>query len=148
MIQNHQYQNDYVAFIDEIINKGYAEKVPQKILKTDPGKMWYIPHHSVYHPKKPDKIRVVFDCSAKFAGTSLNDQLLQGPDLTDSLVGVLIRFRQESVVFIADIKAMFYQVFVPEEQRDFLRFLWWPKGDVTAQLDEYRMTVHPFRAVC
>ena len=86
MIQNHQYRNDYVAFINEIINKGYAEKVSQEILKTDPGKAWYIPHHGVYHPKKPDKIRVVFDCSAKFAGTSLNDQLLQGPDLTDSLV--------------------------------------------------------------
>ena len=73
MTQNHPYRNDYVAFINEIINKGYAEKVPQKILKTDPGKAWYIPHHGVYHPKKPDKIRVVFDCSAKFAGTSLND---------------------------------------------------------------------------
>ena len=78
----------------------------------------------MYHPKKPDKIRVVFDCSAKCAGSSLNDQLLQGPDLTNSLVGVLTRFRQESVAFMSDIEAMFYQVFVPEEQRDFLRFLW------------------------
>ena len=147
MIQNHQYRNDYIAFINEIINKGYAEKATQEILKGDPGKAWYIPHHGVYHPKKPDKIRVVFDCSAKFAGTSLNDQLLQGPDLTNSLVGVLTRFRQEPVAFMADIEAMFYQVFVPEKQRDFLRFLWWPNGDLTAPLEEYRMTVHPFGAV-
>ena len=147
IIQNHQYRNDYVAFINEIINKGYAEKVSQEILKTDPGKAWYIPNHGVYHPKKPDKIRVVFNCSAKFAGTSLNDQLLQGPDLTNSLVGILTRFRQESVAFMADIDAMFYQVFVPEEQRDFLPFLCWPNGDLTAQLEEYRMTVHPFGAV-
>ena len=101
----------------------------------------------MYHPKKPEKIRVVFDCSAKFAGTSLNDQLLQGPDLTNSLVGVLTRFRQESVAFMADMKAMLYQVFVPEKQRDFLRFLWWPNGDLTAQIEEYRMTVHLFGAV-
>ena len=147
MIQNHQYRNDYVAFINEIINKGYVEKVPQKILKTDPGKAWYIPHYGMYHPKKPDKIRVVFDCSAKFAWTSLNDQLLQGPDLTNSLVGVLTRFRQESVALMCGIKAIFYEVFVPEEQRDLLRFLWWPNGDRTAQLEEYRMTVHPFGAV-
>ena len=40
MIQNHQYRKDYVAFINEIINKGYAEKVSQEILKTDPGKAW------------------------------------------------------------------------------------------------------------
>ena len=147
MIQNHQYRNDYVAFINEIISKGYAEKVSNEILKTDPGKAWYIPHHGVYHPKKPDKIRVVFDCSAKFAGTSLNDHLLQGPDLTNSLAGVLTHFRQESVAFMADIEAMVYQVFVSEEQRDFLRFLWWPNGDLTAQIEEYRMTVHLFGAV-
>ena len=41
------------------------------------------------------------------------------PDLIHSLVGVLTRLRQESVAFMADIKAMFYQVFAPEEQRDF-----------------------------
>ena len=147
MIQNHQYRNDYIAFINKIISKGYAEKIPQDTLETDPGKAWYIPHHGVYHPKKPDKIRVVFDCSAKYAGTSLNDQLLQGPDLTNSLVGVLTRFRQEPVAFMADIEAMFHQVLVPIKQRDFLRFLWWPNGDLTAQLEEYRMTVHPFGAV-
>ena len=28
------------------------------------GKVNYVPHHGVYHPKKPDKIRVAFDCSA------------------------------------------------------------------------------------
>ena len=100
----------------------------------------------MYHPKKPDKIRVVFDCSTKFAGTSLNDQLPQGPDLTNSLVSVLTHFRQEPVAFMADIEAMFCQVFVPMEQRDFLHFLWWPNGDLAAQL-EYKVTVHPFGAV-
>ena len=136
--QRKEYWNDYKAFINEIITKGYTEKVPQEILeKTYPGKAWYIPHHDVYHPKKPDKIRVVFNCNANSAGTSLNDQLLQGPDLTNLLVGVLPCFRQEPVAFMADIKAMFYQVFVPEEQHEFLRFLWWPNGDLTAQLEEY-----------
>ena len=103
----------------KVINNDYAEKVPQEILTTDDGKACYIPHHGVYHPKKPDKIRVVFVCSAEFAGTSLNDQLLQGPGLRNSLVGVLTHFKQEPVAFMADIEAMFYQVFVPEEQRVF-----------------------------
>jgi hypothetical protein len=40
--------------MDDMMKKGYAEKVPQ----TD-GKPWYIPHHGVYHPHKPNKIRVV-----------------------------------------------------------------------------------------
>jgi hypothetical protein len=61
----------------------------------------------VYHPQKPDKIRVVFDCSARYRGTSLNDQLLQGPDLTNSLAGVLTRFREEPVAFMSDVESMF-----------------------------------------
>lgn len=102
-----------MAFVNDMMNKEYAEKVSNESLKTENGKAWYVLHHSIYHPKKPEKIRVVFDCSAKFGGTSLNEQLLEGPDLTNSLVGVLTQFRQEPVVFMGDIEAMFYQVRVP-----------------------------------
>lgn len=48
---------------------------------------------------------------------------------------------------MGDIQAMFHQVKVAEEDRDFLRFLWWPNGDVTQDLMEHRMTVHLFGAV-
>ena len=51
-----------------------------------------------------------FDCSAEYEGEALNKHLLQGPDLTNKLVGVLSRFRQEPVAFMADIEAMFLQV--------------------------------------
>lgn len=68
----------------------------------------YLPHHPVMQPQKPEKVRVVFDCAAKFQNTSLNDQLLQGPDFTNSLVGVLLRFRQERVAVMADVEKMFY----------------------------------------
>lgn len=54
--------------------------------------------------------RVVFDCAAKFVETSLNDNLLQGPDLINNLVGVLLRFRQDCIALIADIKGMFHEV--------------------------------------
>ena len=47
------------------------------------GKTWFIPHHGVYHPHKPGKILVVFDCSARYKGRSLDDKLLRGPDLTN-----------------------------------------------------------------
>ena len=48
---------------------------------------------------------------------------------------------------MGDIRAMFHQVKVTEEDRDFLRFLWWPEGDLTKELAEFRMTVHLFGAV-
>ena len=95
----------------------------------------------------PHKIRVVFDCSSKYQGISLNDVLMQGPDLTSSLLGVLIRFRQDPFAFMADIKGMFHQVRVPESDRDLLRFLWWSNGDTDGDLEEYQMAVHLFGAI-
>ena len=41
---------------------------------------------------------------------------------------------------------MFYQVGVKEQDRDMLRFLWWPDGDIVKPLQEYRMKVHLFGA--
>jgi len=57
---------------------------------------------------EPGKTRVVFDCAAKHKDTSLNDQLLTGPDLTNSIVGVLMRFREEQVALSADIECMLH----------------------------------------
>ena len=74
--------------------KGYVGKAPHEQRHNDDGMLWYIPHHGMYHPQKPDKIRIVFDCSATFMGHSLNKYLLQDPDLTNSLVGVLCRFKK------------------------------------------------------
>jgi len=140
-----KYKDDYTAFMNEIIAKGYAEEVPEKASEND-GRVWYIPHHGVYHPKKPDKIRVVFDCSADYKRESLNKHLLTGPDLTNGLVGVLCRFRKDPVAFMCDLEAMFHQFKVDEKHRDFLRFLWWPNGNIQLAPAQYRMTVHLFGA--
>ena len=143
-----RYKEHYMAFMDKVLKSGYAEKVPPASSQNpDHGsRLWYIPHHGVYHPKKPNKIRVVFDCSAEFKGQSLNKHLLQGPDLTNNLTGVLCRFRKEPIAFMCDIEAMFYQVKVTENCRNLLRFLWWEDGDTSKEPQEYRMTVHLFGA--
>ena len=92
-------------------------------------------------------MRVVFDCSAKYRGSSLNDKLLPGPDLTNSLVGVLTRFHQEPIALILDIEAMFLQVRVRPNHRNALRFLWWPSGDLNSEPEEFMMTAHLFGGV-
>ena len=70
-------------------------------------------------------IRVVFDCSARYKGFCLNDHLLLGSDITSNLIGVLLRFRRESIAIQGDIQSMFHQVQIPTNDRDKLRFLWW-----------------------
>ena len=84
----------------------------------------------MYHPAKPNKIQVGFDCSAEYAGRSINNELMAGPDLTNQIVGTLIRFRQEKIVFVADIEKMFFQVLVSDDHQNLIRFLWWQPGDL------------------
>lgn len=78
---------------------------------------------------------------------SLNTELLQGPDLTNSLVGVLLRFRQEPIAMTADIKSMFYQVRVPRSDVYFLRFLWCPELEIEQNPKDHCMLVQLFGAV-
>ena len=146
MGKNSQFREDYKSFMFKILDKGYAEKVPENRKARDDGKVWYIPHHGVYHPRKKDKIRVVFDCASRYNGVSLNQSLLSGPNLTSSLIGVLTRFREKSIAIMADVETMFYQISVPEKDRDCLRFLWWPDGNTELEPVMYHMTVHLFGA--
>lgn len=98
----------------------------------------------VYHSQKPDNLRVMFDCSAKFCSTSLNDNLLTRPDLINSLVGVLCSFRKVLVAVTCDIEKMFQQFLVPPEEPSYLRFLWWEGWDLEKGPQDYYMAVHLF----
>ena len=86
----------------------------------------------------------MFDSSAKFKGVSLNSIMLQGPDLKNSLLGILLRFRKELVAVVADIQQMFYSFYVHQKHRDFLRFIWYQDNNPNKPLVEYRMCVHVF----
>ena len=132
------------ATIHDYISKGYAQRVPKEELDVDGKPLWYLPHYAVFNPNKPGKLRVVFYCAARYRGTSLNDQLLSGPDLTNSLFGVLVRFRQEPIALSSDIEAMFHQVMVDPKDVDALRFLWWPEDDLSKRPVDFWMMVHLF----
>ena len=77
----------------------------------------------------------------------LNDFVYQGPDLTNKLVGVLLKFREYPIAFMSDIEAMFHQVKVSESDRDALRFLWWEDDDPDNKISVLRMTSHLFGGV-
>ena len=124
----------------------YARKFQADRLERNVGKLWYIPTMACIAHKSRRK-SVVFDCSGRFKGTSLNNHLLKAPDQTNQLVGVLLRFRKEPIAFMAYIENMFYQVRIPDSDADLLRFLWWTDGDLTKEPEEYQMLVHFFGAV-
>ena len=96
-------------------------------------------HIMSYHPAKRGKIRVVFDCSTEYLGYALSKQLIPGSDLTNQIIGVLIKFREEKFAFMGDIEAMFYHIQIPECQRSMLRFLWWEGNNFSNQPTDHLM---------
>ena len=138
--------NSYEVYdenLHKLVQDGHAELVPTECLERDDGAVWYIPHHAVVSDKKPGKIRIVFDCSAKHCEMSLNNQCYQGPNICNKLQDVLVRFRQHAYAITADIKAMYLQVRLPVDSRDCFRFLWYEGNEVV----QYRMTSHLFGGV-
>ncbi|TWW61447.1 hypothetical protein D4764_04G0000940 [Takifugu flavidus] len=97
LMKNKEFLEDYRRFMDTILEKGYAMEVPQDQLSHDDNRVWYVPHHGVYHLKKK-KIRVVFDCNATFQDVPLNGQLMQGPDLTNKLI------EEEAVALVKSLR--------------------------------------------
>lgn len=95
----------FQEFMKNLFEAGHVEQAPPLTPETE---CWYLPLFGVYHPQKKDKIRGVFDSSAKCNGLSLNYVLLSGPNLMNNLYGVLLRFRRESIPIMADIELMFY----------------------------------------
>ena len=129
MLKDEKLRKAYTKVIESYSREGYAQEITEDDIQNA-STVWYLPHHPIVDSSKPGKLRVVFDCAAKFNVTSLNNKLMKGPDLANSLVGVLTHFRKNKVALVADIKAMFYQIKVDPQDQNVLRFLWWTKNDL------------------
>uniref|UniRef100_A0AAG5DPQ0 Integrase catalytic domain-containing protein n=1 Tax=Anopheles atroparvus TaxID=41427 RepID=A0AAG5DPQ0_ANOAO len=127
--------------------KGYIHRATKEELSTAvPGKVCYLPLGTVTSPKKPGKLRIIWDAAAKVNGVSLNSVLLKGPDQLVSLVGVLFRFRLYQYAVSADVKEMFLQILMRPEDRHAQRFLW--RTDPRKDPDVYLVNVVTFGSTC
>nr|XP_029717306.1 uncharacterized protein LOC115260532 [Aedes albopictus] len=99
----------------------------------------FLPHHCVVkESSSTTKCRVVFDGSSKTSnGKSLNDVLMMGPILQDSLINILLRFRFPAVVITGDIQQMYRMIQLSEDDRDYQRILW--RWSTTEPVEEYRL---------
>ncbi|XP_062537725.1 uncharacterized protein LOC134206062 [Armigeres subalbatus] len=113
----------YIDFINEYLHLGHC-----RVVQTDEkaSVAFYLPHHCVIKPdSSTTKLRVVFDASAKSTSAlSLNDVMMVGPNVQDSLFNIILRFRMYKFVFTADVSKMYRQILVYEPQRKYQRILW------------------------
>ncbi|XP_045030441.1 uncharacterized protein LOC123472633 [Daphnia magna] len=127
-VHNSNFCERYKAVIDDYVAKGFARPLKESELKSTFGRNWYLPHHGVVNPRKHEKVRVVFDASAKYQGVALNEVLLKGPNLINDIGATLLLFRKKPLSLSGDIQQMFLQVGVKNEDRSDLRFLLRPPG--------------------
>ncbi|XP_055941639.1 uncharacterized protein LOC129971687 [Argiope bruennichi] len=87
---------------------------------------YIMPHHGGFRPESSTtKLRVVFNASeATSSGQSLNDNLYSGSVVQDDLFAILLRLRKHSIVFTADIKKMYRQIWIHPDQCDLQCILW------------------------
>ena len=85
--------SSYKQTNEKDLENGYIQKLTAAVLALPIRRQWVLPHHPVLNPKKPGKVRRVCDAASKFQGQSLNDHLITGPDLLNSLIGVFMCFR-------------------------------------------------------
>ena len=78
---------------------------------------------------KSSPVRCVFNSSQVFKGYSLNNSWELGPDMTGSLNGILVRFREGVVAAQGDIRKMYYAIRVKKEEEMMQLWLWKFAGD-------------------
>ncbi|XP_037299267.1 uncharacterized protein LOC119190743 [Manduca sexta] len=100
--------------------------------------------YTAQNPNKPGKQRLVFDAAATSHGVSLNDHLLEGPDMLMSL-GIMFRFRESAVAVTADIQEMFLRIKIRAEDQSAQQFLW-RGNDRTNPPQRFKMTSMIFGA--
>ena len=86
---------------------------------------WYCPVHPVIKPRRPDKVRLTHDASAKTSGLCLNDFLMKGPDSTCKLISVILKARIHPVFVKCDVRDFFMRVLMDEQDKDAFRFFFW-----------------------
>lgn len=132
-----EMKDHFTAFIKRIFDNDHAEPAPP-LLEHD--KCWYLPFLRVHHPHKPNQIRIVFDSSAKHQSVSLN-VLPTGPNLTNNLAWVHMRFRREPIAISVDNEQMLHCFIVREDHKNFPRFLWNCDNNINNKVIEYHIKV-------
>ncbi|XP_021960214.1 uncharacterized protein LOC110856080 [Folsomia candida] len=116
------------AVYDKIFKAWIEEKFIEVVTDADKNKpSHYLPHRPVFKPESvTTPVRPVFDASCKVGrAPSINECLEKGPNLMELIPSILLRFRENEIGVVSDIRKAFQMIEIKPPDRDFLRFLWW-----------------------
>ncbi|KAL0803354.1 hypothetical protein ABMA28_017417 [Loxostege sticticalis] len=120
--------------------KEYSDLNHMTPARNDSSLDYYLPHHGVERVESTTtKYRVVFNASAKTStGRSLNDLMYTGPNLQHDLQSLLLKWRQYTYAFTADIEKMYRQILVNELDQHLQKIIW--RESPEQPLESYQLT--------
>ena len=124
--KDDQWAKTYKSQMDDMVDRCVARKLSSEEVKSWTGPVFYISHLAVVNPhSNSTPVRIVFNSSQTHKGVSLNACLAKGPDsYMNNLVGILLRWREERVALIGDIRKMFNSVYLKALEQHCYCFLW------------------------
>ncbi|UYV81575.1 hypothetical protein LAZ67_20001571 [Cordylochernes scorpioides] len=128
-VRKHLVNTGNLAEYEDILEKWLRNKIIERVIDNKREGVHYLSHRPVFKENSPTtKVRPVFDASAKKKGKlSLNDCLERGPNMIETIPRILNKFRKSEIGVSSDIEKAFLQIGIREEDRDYLRFLWYDK---------------------
>ena len=124
---------------EDWIARGFAHEITDE---TEKQQGFYIPWFGVYkETSETTAFRIVLNGAKFYGGTTLNEEMFQGPKLHSDLVDVLTNFRKYEHALICDISKMYMMIHLKKEDRKYHRFIYqgrayelssWPFGNKAA----------------
>ena len=126
-----------------MLQRNVARILSEEEIKNYKGPFYYLCHHEVLKKSSSTPCRIVFNSSAKFMNSCLNDYWAKGAKLLNDLLGILFRFRENKVVICGDIRKMYHSVKISILDQHTHRFLW-RNMETYRDPDTYVMTAVSF----
>ncbi|XP_058817142.1 uncharacterized protein LOC131680444 [Topomyia yanbarensis] len=139
LAKNPDLKGQYCDFMHEYLALGHMIPVDSLPDNTHP-QSYFLPHHAVIKPTSTTtKCRVVFDGSSKSStGISLNDCLMVGPTVQETLYSIVIRIRIREIALVADITKMYRQIWIHPHDSTLQRIFWQHSTD--SEVRPYELT--------
>ena len=126
MGRDPSWSDSYCSQMEDMVRRGVVRKLSSEEVAGWTGPSFYISHLAVCNPKsKSTPVRIVFNSAQVFKVVSLNSYLAKGPDsYRNTLLGILLRWKEEVVPLVGDIRKMFHSVHINPQEQHCHRFLW------------------------
>ncbi|GFQ94157.1 transposable element Tcb2 transposase [Trichonephila clavata] len=135
---------NYKEIVLEQQTNGVVEQCSNKLIENG----YFMLHRPVLRDDKlTTKVRMVYDASSNEKHlNSLNNCLHSGPNLNPNILDMIVNFRTFNIAFCADLEKRFLQIGIKEEDRDYLKFLWFSNEKDNFKI--LRFTRAPFGVTC